>query len=186
METDLTGQLLIAMPGMGDPRFDRSVIYICSHSPEGTMGLIVNKPLAGLRFSDLLEQLDITQGDDLREMRVLVGGPVEDSRGFVLHSLDYQAEESTLEVTSDIGLTSTLEVLHALAQGAGPQDAMLGLGYSGWGPGQLEHELGQNAWLTASASRDLLFGRAYEHKWTAALKSLGVDPLLLSAEAGNA
>lgn len=186
METNLTGQILIAMPAMSDPRFDRAVIYICAHGAEGTMGLIVNKPLAGLRFSELLGQLDITATEALRELRVLVGGPVEDSRGFVLHSLDYQIRDATTEIAEGIGLTSTLEILQELAQGRGPAQVALTLGYAGWGPGQLEGELAQNAWLTAPASPDLLFGRAHEHKWTAALKSLGVDPLLLSSEAGHA
>lgn len=186
METDLTGQVLIAMPAMGDARFARAVLYICAHSTEGAMGLVVNRPLPELRFAELLEQLDITATPDMRELRILIGGPVEESRGFVLHSLDYRVEESTLEIASGVGLTSTLEVLDALARGVGPREATLALGYAGWGPGQLEGELAQNAWLTAPASRDLLFGRAYEHKWTAALRSLGVDPRMLSSDAGTA
>lgn len=186
METDLTGQLLIAMPEMGDPRFFRSVIFVCAHASDGAMGLILNKPMAGLRFSKLAEQLDISVGDGLRDMQVMLGGPVEESRGFVLHTRDFEAGETTLSVTDRIGLTSTLDVLQELATGGGPEKALLALGYSGWGPGQLEQELAENAWLTAPADELLVFGRAYEHKWTAALKSIGVDPLLLSSEAGSA
>lgn len=186
METDLTGQVLIAMPDMGDPRFARAVIFICAHSADGAMGLIVNKPMPGLRFSELLGQLEIEPSDNLRDMRVLTGGPVEDSRGFVLHTSDFITPDTTLRVSQDVGLTSTLDVLQELAMGRGPRLAALALGYSGWGPGQLEDEIAQNAWLTAPSSESLLFGRAYEHKWTGALKSIGVDPLLLSTEAGNA
>ncbi|KPP84014.1 MAG: putative transcriptional regulator [Rhodobacteraceae bacterium HLUCCA08] len=184
--TDLTGQLLIAMPGMGDPRFDHSVVYLCAHSDEGAMGLIVNKPTPDVRFADLLEQLSIPIGDDARDIRVHYGGPVESGRGFVLHSGDYESGNGTMRVTDRVALTATLDVLEDLAQGDGPERSLLALGYSGWGPGQLEDEFQRNGWLTCDARDDILFGRANEHKWTAALKVLGIDPLLLSAEGGRA
>ena len=183
---DLSGQLLIAMPEMGDTRFDQSVIYICAHSDEGAMGLIVNKPATDVRFPKLLEQLDIPVGPGVRNIRVHLGGPVEHARGFVLHTTDYRSEAGTLDVDKRIGMTATLDVLEDLAQGRGPETSLLALGYSGWGPGQLEAELAQNAWLTCDAKDDIVFGRANEYKWTAALKVLGIDPMHLSATAGRA
>jgi putative transcriptional regulator len=182
----LVGRLLVAMPGMGDPRFERAVIYMCAHSAEGAMGLIVNKPTPEVSFNDLLKQLEIDRAPDARDIRVYYGGPVEGARGFVLHSSDYRSEGATLPVDREIGLTATLDVLEELAQGRGPSASLLALGYSGWGPGQLEGEIGQNGWLTCAARPELVFGRANEHKWSAALKSLGIDPLLLSGEAGRA
>ncbi|QQA42408.1 YqgE/AlgH family protein [Pelagovum pacificum] len=182
----LSGKMLIAMPDMGDPRFDQALVYICAHSDDGAMGLIVNKPTPEVKFSDLLEQLEITSGPDTRDIRIYYGGPVEGSRGFVLHSADYDSDGATLAVDEEVGLTATLDVLEELAQGRGPRSSLLALGYAGWGPGQLEDEIGQNGWLTCEPRDDLIFGRANEHKWTAALKSLGVDPLLLSGDAGHA
>ena len=184
--TDLTGQMLIAMPGMGDPRFAQSVVYLCAHSDEGAMGLIVNKPTPEVRFADLLEQLGIDRKGERRDIRVHFGGPVENARGFVLHSADYHNDETTMVVGDEIGLTATLDVVELLAQGEGPASSILALGYSGWGPGQLEGEIAGNGWLTCPARTDLIFGRANEHKWAAALKSIGIDPLLLSAEGGRA
>ncbi len=184
--TDLTGQMLIAMPGMGDPRFANSVVYMCAHSDEGAMGLIVNKPTPEVRFSDLLDQLGIDQGGARREIRIHFGGPVENARGFVLHSSDFCNSESTLRVDDAIGLTATLDVLELLAQGDGPASSILALGYSGWGPGQLEGEIAENGWLTCPALPELIFGRANEHKWSGALKSIGIDPLMLSSEGGRA
>lgn len=186
MEMDLSGQLLIAMPGMGDPRFAHSVVYMCAHSADGAMGLIVNKPTPEVRFAELLEQLEIDVGDGLRDIRVHFGGPVENARGFVLHSTDYTSGDATLQVDEAVAMTATLDVLEELARGRGPQSSMLALGYAGWGPGQLEAEIAQNGWLTATARTDIVFGRANEHKWSAALKSLGVDPVTLSATAGRA
>lgn len=183
---NLSGKLLIAMPDMGDPRFAGAVIYVCSHSEDGAMGLIVNKPNPDLRFSTLLAQMNISQSPNCRDIRVHFGGPVERGRGFVLHSLDYASDGNTIEVDDGIGMTGTLDVLEALAKGQGPATSLLALGYAGWGPGQLEAELTQNGWLTGPARQDILFGRANEHKWTAALKLLGVDPLLLSASGGRA
>ena len=181
-----TGRLLVAMPGMGDPRFEGSVVYLCAHSEEGALGLIVNKPTPEIRFKDLLEQLGIETGGAMRDIRVHFGGPVEKARGFVLHSPDYSAGEATLGVDAAASMTASMDVLQAIADGEGPEASMLALGYAGWGPGQLEEEIAQNGWLIAPARSDILFGRANEHKWTAALKQLGIDPLLLSSEAGHA
>ena len=182
----LTGKLLIAMPGMGDPRFDRSVVFLCAHSPREAMGLIVNKPAPGLGFRDLLAQLKIAPGPDCAELKVHFGGPVEHGRGFVLHSADYTSNSSTLRVDDRFGMTATLDVLEDMARGQGPDRAMLMLGYAGWGPGQLEREIAQNGWLTAEASPELVFAPDDAGKWSRALASLGIDPLLLSAAAGHA
>lgn len=184
--TDLSGKFLIAMPGMGDPRFAHSVVYVCAHSDDGAMGLIVNKPTPEVRFSELLTQLEIDAQPGIRDIRVHFGGPVENSRGFVLHSADYTSGDSTLLVDQEMALTATLDVLEEIAQGRGPKSSFLALGYSGWGPGQLESEIAQNGWLTSDARSDIIFGRANEHKWMAAVKALGIDPVLLSAASGRA
>jgi putative transcriptional regulator len=185
-DDSFTGQLLIAMPGMADPRFAQSVVYLCAHSEDGAMGLIVNKPTPEIKFRDMLSELDIPTGDGMRDIRVHFGGPVEQGRGFVLHSGDYTTADATLRVDDEVAMTSSRDILESLATGAGPADSMLALGYSGWGPGQLEGEILRNGWLTAPARRDILFGRANEHKWAAALKLLGIDPLTLSATSGRA
>ena len=185
-ELGLAGQLLIAMPGMGDPRFEKAVVYMCAHSEDGAMGLIVNKPASDVSFDDLLAQLKIPKVDNADEIRVMFGGPVEHGRGFVLHSSDYIANESTLTVTDEVGMTATLDILEDIAKGDGPTQSLLALGYSGWGPGQLEGEIAANGWLTCAASSELVFGESGDDKWLAALKSLGIDPLLLSTEGGRA
>ncbi len=182
----LNGQLLIAMPGMGDPRFEKSVVFMCAHSEDGALGLIVNKPSPELEFSTLLQQLDIDVPRPNRDIRVHFGGPVEHGRGFVLHSGDYEGNDSTLQVDDSFGMTATLDVLEDIARGTGPSDALLALGYSGWGPGQLEDEILQNGWLTCDASPEIVFDGDDHGKWEAALKTLGVDPLTLSATAGRA
>jgi len=174
------------MPDMGDERFENAVIYICAHSAEGAMGLIINKPTPDIKFVDLLEQLSIDDGDLITDVRIHFGGPVETGRGFVLHTSDYGSGAGTMEVSGGISMTATLDILEDIASGAGPKRSMLGLGYAGWGPSQLEGELVQNGWLVCDANEDILFGRAAEHKWTAALKVLGVDPLMLSASGGSA
>lgn len=184
---ELTGKLLIAMPGMGDPRFAGSVVFLCAHSADGAMGLIVNKRMDEITFTELLEQLEIEPPATVRDVPVCYGGPVELRRGFVLHSADYGPRgEEGLEVDGRFSMTATLDVLEDIARGRGPRHALLALGYAGWGPGQLESEIGANGWLTADAAPDLVFGPSMDGKWEAALHSLGVDPLLLSAEAGHA
>ncbi len=182
----LEGQLLIAMPGMGDPRFEKSVVFVCSHSDQGAMGLIVNKPAPDLRFDTLLEQLDISSSIDLGKMPVHFGGPVEHGRGFVLHSPDYAVDGGSIQVNTGFSMTATLDILRDMAAGRGPDLSLLALGYSGWGPGQLESEIRQNAWLTASAEQDIVFGGNSSGKWDAAIRSLDIDPRLLSGGGGNA
>jgi putative transcriptional regulator len=184
--SQIEGKLLIAMPGMGDPRFDRSVIFMCAHSADGALGLIVNKPMPELSFANLLKQLEIDVPLVSRDVQVHFGGPVEGGRGFVLHSGDFVSDASTLQVSEDFGMTATLDVMEALAADGAPRDALLALGYAGWGPGQLEAEILQNGWLTCDATRALVFEEGNETKWTAALATLGVDALMLSADAGRA
>ena len=206
---ELAGQILIAMPGMADPRFERSVIVVCAHSGDGAMGLIVNKPLDDISFSGLLEHLKIPVLAEGRDIRVHLGGPVERVRGFVLHSKDWRLEgaplkaglggagrseagrprwtnRATLEVPGGFGMTATTDILEAMARGEGPDKALLALGYSGWGPGQLEAEIARNDWLTAPAPEGLIFGGEDATKWSAALRGMGIDPLSLSATAGRA
>ena len=150
------------------------------------MGLIVNKPAPEVRFDDLLEQIGIDRADDGKDIRVHIGGPVENGRGFVLHSTDYLSEKGSLQVDEHTAMTATTDVLSELASGRGPKSSMLALGYAGWGPGQLEDEIMRNGWLTCDAKAEIVFGRANEFKWAAALKQLGVDPLTLSPDAGHA
>ena len=184
--TDLTGKILIAMPGMGDPRFEHSVIYLCAHSEEGAMGLIVNKPSADVSMAALLEQLSITPSPGLGPRQVHFGGPVEMGRGFVLHSPDYMSGLTTLQVNDGFSMTGTLDVLETIARGDGPANWMAMLGYAGWGPGQLEEELAENGWLVCDATPELVFETADASKWEAALNSMGVSAHLLSAEGGRA
>jgi putative transcriptional regulator len=183
---NLSGKLLIAMPGMGDPRFERSVVFLCAHSPEGAMGLIVNKPAPDISFRGLLEQLGIVPAPGLADIRVHFGGPVEHGRGFVLHSADYRGNSSTLQVDDRFGMTATLDILEDIARGEGPAASMLALGYAGWGPGQLEGEILRNGWLTGDAAPDLVFAEPDATKWERALRSMGIDPVSLSAAAGRA
>lgn len=183
---DLTGKLLIAMPGMGDKRFEKSVIFLCAHSGEGAMGLVVNQPTSDVAFADLLRQLDIVATGSVSDIKVRIGGPVEHGRGFVLHSGDYRGSDSTLQVNERFGMTATLDILEAMASGTGPDEALLALGYSGWGPGQLEGEIVRNGWLTCDASPSLVFSKDDSTKWERALATLGIDPLTLSAAAGRA
>ncbi|MDR0808312.1 MAG: YqgE/AlgH family protein [Gemmobacter sp.] len=183
---DLGGSILISMPGMGDPRFERSVILICAHSGEGAMGLIVNKPAPDLSFEGLLEHLEIPRGPEGRDIRVHFGGPVERGRGFVLHSADYRAVGGTMEVSGGYGMTATLDILQEMAQGGGPREALLALGYAGWGPGQLESELARNDWLTCKPQPGLVFAPDDGGKWGLALRGMGIDPLVLSPSAGRA
>ncbi len=182
----LTGKLLIAMPGMGDPRFAHSVVFLTSCEDEGAMGLIVNKPAEGLALSDVLDQLSRDVDPSKGTLGVHFGGPVETGRGFVLHSDEYHSAIHTLKIEGGFGLTATVDVLEDIAKGEGPDKALLMLGYAGWGPGQLEAEIAQNGWLTAEATPEIVFDLPDDQKWEAALRSLGVDPLVLSASAGRA
>lgn len=190
---NLEGHLLIAMPGMADERFMRAVIYVCEHSTRGAMGIVVNKPASDLRLPDLLVQLEIIEDDDairlpdsLDRMPVLMGGPVETSRGFVLHSPDYRAAQSTQAVDHRICLTSTVDILRAIARGHGPRNAVLALGYAGWSAGQLESEIQRNGWLNCPADPDVVFNHDVDDKYERALRLLGIDPALLSSAAGHA
>ena len=188
----LDGHLLIAMPGMQDDRFARAVVYVCAHSEEGAMGIIINKPVADIAFADLLTQLGIVkdQGDpeaaDVEEIRIHRGGPVETGRGFVLHSADYFLENATLLITDDVCLTATLDILRAIAGGSGPHEAILALGYAGWAPTQLEAEIQANGWLHGPADAAILFDADVDSKYDRALAKIGVDPAMLSIEAGHA
>ncbi len=186
---DLTGKLLIAMPGMPDLRFARSVVCICSHSAQGAMGLIVNRPLPDLRLPALMAHLDLVSEatqDSAPDAPVYFGGPVEHARGFVLHGTDYTRGQATLQVAPALAMTGTLDVLEDMLHGRGPERALMMLGYAGWGPGQLEDEILANGWLSVDANAKLVFGTGDGTKWEAALRALGVDPTLLSGAAGRA
>lgn len=189
----LDGQMLIAMPVMQDRRFSRSVIYMCAHSAEGAMGIIVNRPAGSIDFSDLLVQLKIVKAtdqirlpDDAEAMKVLKGGPVEPGRGFVLHSSDFFIKDSTLEIDDGISLTATLDILKAIAEGAGPKHAILALGYAGWDAGQLESEIQENGWLHCPADPGLIFDSDIDSKYERALGKIGINPGALSSESGRA
>jgi len=180
----LTGQLLVAMPQMTDPRFERSVVYLCAHSDEGAMGLVINRLIESLTFPNLLMQLGIEPGDGA-DLPIHFGGPVESSRGFVLHSADY-AQDSTLLIDENIALTATVDVLRAIAAGEGPARRVLALGYAGWAPGQLDAEIQANGWLLVPPDPELVFGPDNDAKWQRAIAKLGIDLSLLSSEAGHA
>jgi putative transcriptional regulator len=189
----LDGQLLIAMPVMGDPRFERSVIYLCAHSAEGAMGIVVNRPAGSIDFPGLLVQLDIIKKADqiklpenAETLKVLKGGPVETGRGFVLHSSDFFIQDATLRIDHEICLTATVDILKAIAKGSGPKHAILALGYAGWAAGQLESEIQDNGWLHCDADSDLIFGSDIEEKYSRALRKIGIDVGMLSNEAGHA
>lgn len=182
----LEGKLLIAMPGMPDPRFERSVIFMCAHSDIGAMGIIVNKPFAGLAFSELMSKLDINASALRADIPVLFGGPVDTEKGFVLHSGDYGSADATLTVTDSFSLTATRDVLCAIAGGSGPKEWLFALGYAGWGAGQLESEMAGNGWVHTDPDRQVLFETAHESRWQAALAKLGIDLSGFSADAGRA
>jgi putative transcriptional regulator len=188
----LDGQMLIAMPSMGDERFARTVIYMCAHSADGAMGIVVNQPAAHISFSDLLVQLDVVPSSELIQLprvggvKVLKGGPVDTQRGFVLHSADFFIENSTLPIDDGVCLTATLDILKAIARGDGPASAVLALGYAGWAPGQLESEIHQNGWLHCAADLELIFGADTDGKYALALKKIGIEVGMLSSEAGHA
>lgn len=182
----LDGQILIAMPSMRDPRFQRSLVYLCAHSQEGAMGLIVNREAEGLTLEKLFEKLGIPASAEIAAHPVHYGGPVEPGRGFVLHSADYSSPDATVAVDEQTAMTATLEVLHAMSAGRGPKDAIVALGYAGWAPGQLEDELRHNGWLTCEADRELLFGEDQDAKWDKALAKLGISASLLVSPGGSA
>jgi putative transcriptional regulator len=189
----LDGQMLVAMPSMSDERFARAVIYVCAHSTEGAMGIIVNQAVADVDFPDQLVQLNVIPDSDRIELprraegvKVLKGGPVETGRGFVLHSADYFIENSTLPIDEGVCLTATLDILKAIARGEGPVSAVLALGYAGWAPGQLEKEIQDNGWLHCTADSELIFGTDIDTKYDRALRKIGIDPGMLSSEAGHA
>lgn len=189
----LDGQMLIAMPAMNDERFSRAVIYVCAHSTEGAMGIIVNHPASNIKFPDLLVQLEVIPASEriqlptrAEEVKVLKGGPVETGRGFVLHSADFFIENSTLPIDEGVCLTATLDILKAIARGNGPASAILALGYAGWAPGQLEQEIQQNGWLHCAADPELIFGQDTDTKYQKALRKIGIDLGMLSSEAGHA
>jgi putative transcriptional regulator len=189
----LDGQVLVAMPGMMDERFARSVIYVCAHSAEGAMGIILNRPATNVNMPDLLVQLEIVPEmerirlpQQVGQMQVLMGGPVETSRGFVLHSPDFHISHSTLPIDDSVCLTATIDILRAIAAGTGPKNAVLALGYAGWGAGQLELELQANGWLNCPADAELIFSTAADIRYEMALRRIGIEPAMLSMEAGHA
>ena len=181
----LTGQLLIAMPSMEDPRFTHSVIYLCAHTADGAMGLVLNRPIVKPTFEELLRQLQVAPVPPARGMRMCAGGPVDNGRGFVLHTSDWTGEGS-LRVNEALALTASLDVLKVIAGGGGPRECLLALGYAGWGPGQLDKELHDNAWLSVQADETLVFDADHDTKWRRALAKLRIDPALLSETAGHA
>jgi putative transcriptional regulator len=183
-ESSLTGQILIAMPAMADPRFSQSVIFLCAHTPDGAMGIVLNQPLNKPRFGELLGQLGVEPVPPAREIRLARGGPVEDNRGFVLHSPDWLTDGS-LEVDGYV-LTANMDILKAIAEGGGPKNGFLALGYAGWGPGQLDAEILQNAWLNAPADTQIVFDDEHKTKWQRALAKLRIDPVNLSGTSGRA
>ena len=181
----VTGQLLIAMPGMRDERFAKSVIYMCAHSEEGAMGLVLNQRLDSLTFAELISQLELDEKHLSKDVPVHFGGPVESGRGFVLHTSDYQ-QDATLEVVNGVALTATVEILKAIAQGKGPQKSLLALGYAGWGPGQLDMEIRANGWLQVPSDSEIIFDIEPNTKWERAIQRLGIDPRMLSDDVGHA
>ena len=185
-ESFLEGKLLIALPGMVDERFAQTVIYMCAHSSKGAMGIVINKPIPGLSFAELMKQLQIETKPLVGELPILYGGPVETGRGFVLHSGEYEGSNSTLPVSEEISLTATLDILRAIAEGRGPKQALFALGYAGWGAGQVETEFQSNGWLHCEADPVLVFGTDPNDKWKTALARLGIGPSGLTANTGRA
>ncbi len=184
--SSLAGQLLVAMPQMGDPRFARSVIYLCTHTSDaGAMGLVINKVLGSLTLAELFVQLQIRSGRFAKERPVHFGGPVEPGRGFVLHTADYH-EDATLPVTDNIAITATLDIMHAIGTGRGPRHCLFALGYAGWAPGQLDAEIQANGWLSVAADEDIVFDADHDGKWQRALAKLGIALSSLSSDAGHA
>jgi putative transcriptional regulator len=189
----LDGQVLVAMPSLADERFAKTVIYLCAHSQEGAMGIVINKPASNIVFRKLLVQLQIIEdGESIRlpagaeGIEVLQGGPVDKARGFVLHSADFFIQDTTLSIDERMCLTATVDVLRAIAKGEGPHRAALALGYAGWGPGQLEAEIRDNSWLSSPATPDLIFDTPAEARYDMVMRGLGINPAMLSSTAGRA
>lgn len=183
----LNGRLLIAMPGIGDPRFERAVILMCAHTPDAAMGITLNRPVDGLLLGDLLERLGVKAHIQLPDQAVLAGGPVERERGFVVHTSDFNSPESTLPIADDLALTATREVLDALVDARRkPRHALLALGCAQWGAGQLEQEIKENVWLSCEADEILVFDADHDSKWARALAKIGVRADQLSAQSGQA
>jgi putative transcriptional regulator len=182
---NLTGKFLIAMPGMGDPRFENSLIYICDYSDDGAMGLIVNKPVDDPNFDQLCDHLLVARTSDA-PIDVVYGGPVEQKRGFVLHTTDYTPDEAGRVLGHDLAMSTTLSVIEDLARGQGPTKAMVAMGFAGWSPGQLEREIQENTWLICEGDPELIFSRNFDEKWKTALVRAGVDPRLLAPVMGHA
>lgn len=185
-DIDLTGKILIAMPGIGDERFENAVILICAHAEDFAMGLVLNKPIQSLSLPDLFKQLNIEAGTPLPDMDVLDGGPVGRDRGFVVHSEDFNCAEATMHIGNNLCLTATRDALKAIASTKPPEQAVLALGYSGWGAGQIENELSQNAWLVCESKPELVYQQNHKDKWRAALELLGVSPAFLQSDGGHA
>ncbi|PVH30472.1 YqgE/AlgH family protein [Pararhodobacter oceanensis] len=187
MDFDLTGDILISTPAMADPRFEHSVIFLCAHSSEGAFGLVLNRPMTQPTMASVLDQVGVEDHGKLASTPVMLGGPVETQRGFVLHAGSADDDPSGQEIGEGLVLSASTEILKVIAEGKGPKDWLLMLGYSGWGPGQLEAEIAQNAWLTCKAPQSLIFDpKPGEHQWLDALKSMGVDPVSLSSISGRA
>ncbi len=187
----LTGKLLIAMPSIKDPNFENAVVFLCAHSEQGAMGLVINKPAPLMSLSDLMDEIDLGKpitgsSEETLRMPIRLGGPVEQYRGFVLHSRDYLAEDQTLPIGKSFGLTATIDVLKEIAQGAGPVQRIVALGYAGWAPGQLENEIQHNGWLHCDPDDELVFGDALETTHHSALRKIGVEPAMLSTDFGHA
>ncbi|PID36293.1 MAG: YqgE/AlgH family protein [Rhodobacterales bacterium] len=182
---NLSGQMLIAMPSLNDPRFEHAVVFLCDHSEQGAMGLIVNKAVPGMSLANLLEEMDISSSEGINQTEIYFGGPVEGGRGFVLHNPGFEGT-GTVMVNDHFSLTATRDILEAMATGNGPEQVLVALGYAGWGPGQLENELKRNDWLTTPAEDAIVFNADPGTKWHQALAAMGIDPVLLSAEGGTA
>lgn len=186
MVDDLTGKLLIAMPGIGDPRFSRSLILVCAHEPDYAMGIVLNKPMDDLTLPQLLSQLGIDQDIRVPDRAILNGGPVGTDRGFVVHTEDFHSDGATMDIADNICLTATRDILTAIASNDAPRESMMALGYSGWGAGQLETEIAQNSWIIGDLHADLVYSDQHSSKWERALDHLGIDPARLHSAGGNA
>ncbi|MGH1577750.1 YqgE/AlgH family protein [Planktotalea sp.] len=184
--TELVGKCLIAMPDMLDPRFRGSVVFLCAHSGDGAMGLIVNKRVEDVKLTDLMDQLSIPKGTSGNDWPVYFGGPVEHGRGFVLHTPEYRSDLSTLDAGDAFAMTATIDILEDIGAGKGPEKSLVALGYAGWGPGQLEAEIAANGWLIVEAGPEVVFDQPDAEKWSASLGALGIDPAILSSSGGNA